>query len=73
MTLNDLKRKLASRKFWVAAAGLVSAILVVMNYSESEITDAVSIVSAAGVLIAYIFAEGNIDAVRAMGEEDDKQ
>lgn len=72
MTWNDIKRKLSSRKFWTAAAGLVSAILVVMNYSENEITQAVSVVSAAGVLIAYIFAEGNVDAARAEGKNDEQ-
>lgn len=71
MTWNDLKRKLASRKFWAAVAGLVSAVLVVMNYSENEITQAVSVVSAAGVLIAYIFAEGSVDAARAEGKNDE--
>lgn len=71
MNWNDLKRKLSSRKFWAAAAGLVSAVLAVMNYSESEIMQAVSVVSAAGVLIAYICAEGCVDAARAEGEKDD--
>ena len=73
MTWNDFKRKLSSRKFWAAVAGLVSAVLVVMNCGENEITEAVSVVSAAGVLVAYIFAEGNIDAVRAAGEDHDEQ
>lgn len=73
MTWNDLKRKLSSRKFWAAAAGLVSAVLVVMNYGENEIAQIVSVVSAAGVLVAYIFAEGNIDAVRVKGESHDEQ
>ena len=71
MNWEELKRKLSSRKFWVAAAGLVSAVLAVMHYSENEITQAVSVVSAAGVLIAYICAEGNVDAARVEGEKDD--
>lgn len=68
MNWNDLKRKLSSRKFWAAVAGLVSAVLVVMNYGENEITQVVSVVSAAGVLIAYIFAEGSVDAAREKGD-----
>lgn len=72
MNWNDLKRKLSSRKFWTAAAGLVSAILVVMNYSENQITQAVSVVSAAGVLIAYIFAEGSVDAAREKSSHDEQ-
>lgn len=64
MNWNDLKRKLSSRKFWAAVAGLVSAVLVVMNYSENEITQAVSVVSAAGVLIAYICGEAAVDCHR---------
>ena len=72
MTWNDLKRKLSSRKFWAAVAGLVSAVLVVMDSSEHEITQAVSVASAAGVLIAYIFAEGSVDAARADGSHDEQ-
>ena len=72
MKWEDLKRKLSSRKFWAALAGFVTAVLYAMNWAESDITQAVSVVSAAGVLIAYICAEGSVDAARAEGDHDEQ-
>ena len=46
----DWKRKLASRKFWAALAGLVGAVAVFCGAGESVITEVTAIISAAGVL-----------------------
>lgn len=67
------KQKLSSRKFWAALAGFVSAILIAFQFTEGEVTQAVSVISAAGVLIAYILAEGSVDAAReGKGEQTDR-
>ena len=58
----DWKRKLSSRKFWAALSALVCAIAVVCGAGESIITEVSAIISAAGVLIAYILGESIIDA-----------
>jgi hypothetical protein len=58
----DWRRKLSSRKFWAALSALVGAIAVVCGAGESIITEVSAIISAAGVLIAYILGESIIDA-----------
>lgn len=66
----DWKRKLTSRKFWVAVIGFVTPLLTVFNVSESEITQITAIIMAGATLIAYIFAEGWTDA---SGNESQEQ
>lgn len=61
MSKIDWKRKLTSRKFWIAIAGFVSAILIAFSVDESTITKIVSIISASGVVCAYLFAEAKTD------------
>ena len=58
----DWKRKLSSRKFWAALAGFVGAVAVFCGAGESLITEMTAIISAAGVLIAYILGESMIDS-----------
>lgn len=56
------KQKLSSRKFWAALAGFVGAVAVVCGAGESVIAEVSAIISAAGVLVAYILGESMIDA-----------
>lgn len=56
------KRKLTSRKFWAAVTGFVSAILVACNVDDMTVEQVVTVISACGVLIAYIIGEGMVDA-----------
>ena len=58
----DWKRKLTSRKFWAALAGFVGAIAVLCGAGESVITEVTAIISAAGVLVAYILGEAMVDS-----------
>lgn len=58
----DWKRKLSSRKFWAAVGGMAAAVLAFLGASEQVATQVTAIISAAGVLIAYILAEGFTDA-----------
>ena len=57
----DWQKKLSSRKFWAAAAGFVSALLVVFGASDLTNTQVTGIVTAAGVLVAYILGESYVD------------
>lgn len=59
----DLKRKLTSRKFWLALVGFVTPILVMYKVPQETITQVTSIIMAGATLIAYILAEGFTDAV----------
>ena len=67
----DWKRKLSSRKFWAALSALVGAIAVVCGAGESVITEVSAIISAAGVLIAYILGESMVDASSGKEIESD--
>lgn len=58
----DLKRKLTSRKFWLALIGFVTPIMVMYKVPQETITQVTSIIMAGATLIAYILAEGFTDA-----------
>lgn len=68
MSKEDWIRKLTSRKFWLAVAGLVVGAL---NFLKNPTTDAETITSlilALGSVVAYVIAEGLVDAARKGGE-----
>ena len=69
----DWKAKLTSRKFWAAIAGFVTAILVACNASSMTIEQVVSVITAGGVLIAYILGESMVDKARAENPVVDDQ
>lgn len=66
----DWKRKLTSRKFWLALIGFVTAILIYLNVDGSIIERTASLIMAGGTFIAYIVAEGLADSAHA---NDDKE
>lgn len=61
----DWKRKLSSRKFWLAVVGLVTGILIYIGKPKEEADQIGGIIMSAGSVIAYILAEGMIDAANA--------
>ena len=67
------KQKLSSRKFWAAVAGFVSALLVAFRASESTIAQVSAIITAGGVLVAYILGESMVDANRGNSAKDDQE
>lgn len=64
------KQKLSSRKFWAAVVGFVTAILIACNASELTISQVSAVITAGGVLIAYIIGESVVDANRTNDTED---
>lgn len=68
MKKQDIIQKLCSRKFWAAVVGFVSAILVACNINNLTIEQVTAVITAGGVLIAYILGEGMVDAARAKKE-----
>lgn len=65
------KRKLTSRKFWVAIIGFVAPLLLAFGKSESDVTQISSIIMAGGTLIAYIIGEGFIDVSNLNNNDND--
>ena len=63
------KLKLSSRKFWAAVTGIATAVLVLCNVNELTIEKVAALISAEGVLIAYIFAEGDVDSNRVSQQD----
>ena len=67
--MNDIMRKLTSRKFLLALVGMVSGIALAFGVEGSEINEiaqaVAGILTAAGSAIAYINAEAKVDAAAA--------
>ena len=61
----DWKRKFSSRKFWLAVAGFVAGILIYFGHSKEEANEVAGLIMAGGAVVAYILAEGWIDASNA--------
>ena len=71
----DWKRKLTSRKFWVALIGFISSLLVAFNVDSGSVEQITSIIMSGATLIAYILAEGFVDASNinlSIEKEEDK-
>lgn len=66
----DWKRKLTSRKFWLAIATFVSMLLVYFGDSPSDAEQVSALIMAGGIVIAYIVGEGLAD--KANIEKGDK-
>lgn len=66
----DWKKKLTSRKFWMALVGFITSILIAFNVDEGSIAQITSIIMSGATLITYILAEGFVDAARLEGCED---
>lgn len=66
----DIKRKLTSRKFWLALIGFVTPIMVMYKIPQETIAQVTSIIMAGATLIAYILAEGFTDAMSDNISED---
>lgn len=60
----DWKRKLSSRKLWLAVVGFVSALMFAFNYAEADVEKVTGIITAGATLITYILSEGYVDAHR---------
>ena len=72
---SNWKSKLASRKFWSAVTGVVVALCAAFGADEMTTQQITAVITAAGVLVAYIFAESYVDANRGStnGAETEQQ
>ena len=68
----DWKRKLTSRKFWLAVIGFATQVLILCGTPESQITQVTACIMAGATLIGYIIGEGLADAGHA-GEKEQEE
>ena len=57
----DWKRKLTSRKFWLAVIAFVTALIIYFTGDPEKAEKIASIIMAGGTVIAYIVGEGLAD------------
>ena len=62
--MNGWKKKLSSRKLWSAIVGVAVALCAAFGADELTTTQISAVITAAGVLVAYIFAESYVDVNR---------
>lgn len=70
MNKEDFIRKISSRKFWVALVSFITALLVAFNVDAGSIEQITSIIMSFASLIAYVIAEGLVDA-NNVGKDND--
>lgn len=68
----DLIRKFTSRKFWMAVAEFVTALLIFLKKDASRAQELGALIMLAAAPIAYMFAEGWADAGRDPDPEKNK-
>lgn len=72
MTWNDIVRKLTSRKFWLAVAGVATGIAMVFGVDGSEVIDVAGAVTTLVSALALIFVEGRVDYAREIAKKGDE-
>lgn len=65
--MKNWKSKLTSRKFWSAVVGVVVAVGAAFGADDMTVQQITAVITAAGVLVAYIFAESYVDVNRTDG------
>lgn len=58
----DWIKKLTSRKFWLALIAFVTPLLLAFGMAQDTVTQVVAIIMAGADVLAYIVAEGLVDA-----------
>jgi hypothetical protein len=64
----DWKAKLTSRKLWVAVSEFIGMLLVAFGIAEDTVTQVVAIIMAGAGALAYVIAEGLVDAKSAANQ-----
>ena len=57
----DWKRKLTSRKFWMAVVGLVTGLVIAFGGNEQTAETISGVIMSAASVVAYIIGEGLAD------------
>lgn len=67
----DWKRKLTSRKLWVAVAAFVSGLILAFGGAESTASTVSGVILQGAAVLGYLLAEGLADAAGASAERDE--
>jgi hypothetical protein len=54
--------KLTSRKFWIGVAGIISGLVIIFGFADSDVETISGAVITIGSAIAYMIAESRVDA-----------
>ncbi|MDE7192865.1 MAG: hypothetical protein K2O14_02740 [Oscillospiraceae bacterium] len=65
----DWKRKLTSRKLWVALAGFVAGLIVIFGGNQDTADKVSGSILGGAAVVGYIVGEGLTDAAHKDGEE----
>lgn len=68
----DWKRKLTSRKLWIAIAGFVSGLIIAFGGTESTAATVSGCILQGAAVLGYLLAEGLTDAASAGVDHDDR-
>lgn len=68
--MRSIGQKMKSRKLWAAIAGIVTGLAMVFGLDEGVISTVAGSVTAVASVIAYIIAEGKIDAAAVKNAAD---
>ena len=68
----DWKRKLTSRKFWLAVAGMVSGLILAFGGDEKTAETVCGCIMSVASVIAYVIGEGLADAAGAKPKDSDE-
>ena len=68
----DWRRKLTSRKFWLAVAAFVSGLILAFGGTETQATTISGVILQGAAVLGYLLAEGMADAAGADHPEDDR-
>lgn len=58
----DWRRKLTSRKLWVAVAGFVTGLMIYMGRTEAEASQVAALILSGASVLAYCIGEGLADS-----------
>ena len=65
----DWKRKLTSRKFWAAVCEFVAMLIIAFGGTQETAVQVTAIIMAGAAVLAYIIAEGLVDAANVSAIE----
>lgn len=67
--MTNIKRKMASRKFWALAAGFIGSLLLAFNVGDNDIAQVTAVITAFGSVAVYILAEASVDRAAVSAEQ----
>lgn len=70
--MEQWKRKLTSRKLWMAVAGFVSALIVAFDGSAAVAETVTGCIMAGATVIAYVVGEGLIDRATTAADQSNE-